>query len=51
MEGAKPATSSPATNSATAVVSGSTGSLRSHHAPTATMPITLVARVPAKATA
>ena len=40
-----------ATNSATDVASGSTGSRRSHHAPTATMPMMLVARVPANATA
>lgn len=43
--------SRPATKSATAVVNGSVGPCRSHHAPTATMPMTLVARVPAKATA
>ncbi len=42
---------SPATNSATAVVNGSVVPCRSHHAPTATMPMTLVARVPANATA
>ena len=49
--GASPDTMRPATKSPTDTVSGHTGPERSLQAPTATMPITLVASVPAKAIA
>ncbi len=51
MVGAAPATTSPATKRITDVVRGRTGPARSHQAPTATIPMTLVASVPENATA
>jgi len=49
--GASPAITRPTTNRATATYSGAFGPHRSLHAPTATIPMTLVASVPANATA
>ena len=49
--GREPRHDEPVTNSATDTVSGHTGPERSLHAPTATIPMTLVASVPAKAIA
>jgi hypothetical protein len=51
MLGASPDSTSPTTKRPTAVVSGASTPPRSHQAPTATMPMTLVASVPANATA
>lgn len=48
---ANPETTSPAMNSDTAAYSAPRGPLASDHAPQATMPMTLVASVPANATA
>ena len=51
IDGANPAMTRPITKSTTDAVSGARTPPRSDHAPTATMPMTLVASVPANATA